>query len=206
MFFLHTVPINQTLIDLPENVKSVRITDFRDQKNCMKDFGYEFFAFSLFFPFCFLTSWVSFCMPINNFQKLATPVVYKSPQGHRKVVIPSTIMDKKRQNRIIRRHQKTSISSSSSIASGTGAASSGDSANFLAPPKAYDRTPKRGDAHLERDPYAQGLEGDVSHLPRHFRYFYPHFTCAIDTENIRRVFDGCKGIVQRWYLEKTPLL
>ncbi|KAF1373386.1 hypothetical protein PFLUV_G00260030 [Perca fluviatilis] len=31
-------------------------------------------------------------------------------------------------------------------------------------------------------------------------YCYPHFTCAIDTENIRRVFNDCRDIIQRMHL------
>ncbi|MED6258150.1 hypothetical protein ATANTOWER_003590 [Ataeniobius toweri] len=36
-------------------------------------------------------------------------------------------------------------------------------------------------------------------------YCYPHFTCAVDTENIRRVFSDCRDIIQRMHLrhEKT---
>lgn len=30
-------------------------------------------------------------------------------------------------------------------------------------------------------------------------YCYPHFTCAVDTENIRRVFDDCRDIIQVSY-------
>jgi len=37
------------------------------------------------------------------------------------------------------------------------------------------------------------------------RYLYSHFTCAIDSENIRRVFAACKDIVQHWYLQQTML-
>uniref|UniRef100_A0A8C2ETH1 Guanine nucleotide-binding protein G(s) subunit alpha n=1 Tax=Cyprinus carpio TaxID=7962 RepID=A0A8C2ETH1_CYPCA len=29
---------------------------------------------------------------------------------------------------------------------------------------------------------------------------YPHFTCAVDTENIRRVFNDCRHIIQRMLL------
>ncbi|KAI3369360.1 hypothetical protein L3Q82_007599 [Scortum barcoo] len=31
-------------------------------------------------------------------------------------------------------------------------------------------------------------------------YCYPHFTCAVDTENIRRVFNDCRDIIQRMHL------
>ena len=39
---------------------------------------------------------------------------------------------------------------------------------------------------------------------RHF--CYPHFTCAVDTENIRRVFNDCKDIIQRMHLRQYELL
>jgi guanine nucleotide-binding protein G(s) subunit alpha len=35
---------------------------------------------------------------------------------------------------------------------------------------------------------------------------YPHFTCAVDTENIRRVFNDCRDIIQRWHLIQYELL
>lgn len=42
--------------------------------------------------------------------------------------------------------------------------------------------------------------------PRHPHYLYPHFTTAIDTENIRRVFSSCRDIIQREHLRKYELL
>ena len=41
---------------------------------------------------------------------------------------------------------------------------------------------------------------------RQKHYCYPHFTCAVDTENIRRVFNDCKDIIQRMHLQKYELL
>ncbi|XP_048868515.1 guanine nucleotide-binding protein G(olf) subunit alpha-like isoform X2 [Brienomyrus brachyistius] len=38
------------------------------------------------------------------------------------------------------------------------------------------------------------------------RYCYPHFTCAVDTENIRRVFNDCRDIIQRMHLQHYELL
>ena len=35
---------------------------------------------------------------------------------------------------------------------------------------------------------------------------YPHFTCAVDTENIRRVFNDCRDIIQRIHLAQYELL
>uniref|UniRef100_A0A095A0B9 Adenylate cyclase-stimulating G alpha protein n=1 Tax=Schistosoma haematobium TaxID=6185 RepID=A0A095A0B9_SCHHA len=34
-------------------------------------------------------------------------------------------------------------------------------------------------------------------------YCYPHLTCAVDTENIRRVFNDCRDIIQRMHLRQT---
>ena len=36
--------------------------------------------------------------------------------------------------------------------------------------------------------------GDTKH------YVYPHFTTAIDTRNVKRVFDDCRDIIQRMHL------
>lgn len=37
-------------------------------------------------------------------------------------------------------------------------------------------------------------------------YCYPHFTCAVDTENIKRVFNDCRDIIQRMHLRQYELL
>lgn len=37
-------------------------------------------------------------------------------------------------------------------------------------------------------------------------YCYPHFTTAVDTENIRRVFNDCRDIIQRMHLMQYELL
>ncbi|XP_078462584.1 guanine nucleotide-binding protein G(s) subunit alpha-like isoform X2 [Lampetra planeri] len=37
-------------------------------------------------------------------------------------------------------------------------------------------------------------------------YCYPHFTCAVDTENIGRVFKDCRDIIQRMHLRQYELL
>ncbi|XP_078493753.1 guanine nucleotide-binding protein G(s) subunit alpha-like [Ciona intestinalis] len=37
-------------------------------------------------------------------------------------------------------------------------------------------------------------------------YCYPHFTCAVDTENIRKVFQDCRDIIQRMHLRQYELL
>jgi len=37
-------------------------------------------------------------------------------------------------------------------------------------------------------------------------YCYPHFTTAIDTQNIKRVFDDCRDIIQRMHLRQYELI
>nr|8IW1_A Chain A, Guanine nucleotide-binding protein G(i) subunit alpha-1,Guanine nucleotide-binding protein G(olf) subunit alpha [Homo sapiens] len=37
-------------------------------------------------------------------------------------------------------------------------------------------------------------------------YCYPHFTCAVDTENARRIFNDCRDIIQRMHLKQYELL
>uniref|UniRef100_F7IKG4 Guanine nucleotide-binding protein G(s) subunit alpha n=1 Tax=Callithrix jacchus TaxID=9483 RepID=F7IKG4_CALJA len=46
--------------------------------------------------------------------------------------------------------------------------------------------------------------GTASGDGRH--YCYPHFTCAVDTENIRRVFNDCRDIIPCMYLRQYELL
>jgi guanine nucleotide-binding protein G(s) subunit alpha len=47
----------------------------------------------------------------------------------------------------------------------------------------------------------------ISTNPGDDRHFcYPHFTCAVDTENIRRVFNDCRDIIQRIHLRQYELL
>lgn len=35
---------------------------------------------------------------------------------------------------------------------------------------------------------------------------YPHYTCAVDTENVRRVFNDSRDIIQRQYMRQMSLL
>nr|8W89_A Chain A, Guanine nucleotide-binding protein G(s) subunit alpha isoforms short [Homo sapiens]8W8A_A Chain A, Guanine nucleotide-binding protein G(s) subunit alpha isoforms short [Homo sapiens] len=37
-------------------------------------------------------------------------------------------------------------------------------------------------------------------------YCYPHFTCSVDTENARRIFNDCRDIIQRMHLRQYELL
>lgn len=50
------------------------------------------------------------------------------------------------------------------------------------------------------------VPGHLASGRRKHRYLYTHFTCALDTENIRRVFDACRSIVTRHNLARTHLL
>ncbi|KAL4646315.1 guanine nucleotide-binding protein G(s) subunit alpha [Arapaima gigas] len=72
-----------------------------------------------------------------------------------------------------------------------------------------DATPEPGeDPHVTRAKYfirdeflrVSTASGDGRH------YCYPHFTCAVDTENIRRVFNDCRDIIQRMHLRQYELL
>lgn len=54
------------------------------------------------------------------------------------------------------------------------------------------------------DPFVSQRISTASGDGKH--YCYPHFTCAIDTENIRRVFNDCRDIIQRMHLRQYELL
>uniref|UniRef100_A0A8C2KGS6 Guanine nucleotide-binding protein G(s) subunit alpha n=1 Tax=Cyprinus carpio TaxID=7962 RepID=A0A8C2KGS6_CYPCA len=72
-----------------------------------------------------------------------------------------------------------------------------------------DATPEQGEdprvtraKYFIRDEFLRisTASGDGRH------YCYPHFTCAVDTENIRRVFNDCRDIIQRMHLRQYELL
>ena len=46
----------------------------------------------------------------------------------------------------------------------------------------------------------------VSENPSHSHDCFPHFTCAVDTKNIERVFNSCRCIIQREHLRKFGIL
>ncbi len=50
----------------------------------------------------------------------------------------------------------------------------------------------------------QSASGDSKQHSGH--HCYPHFTCAVDTENIRRVFNDCRDIIQRVHLRMYEIL
>ena len=48
---------------------------------------------------------------------------------------------------------------------------------------------------------------DIMTYQTNFKKFcIPYFTCAVDTENIKRVFKACNNILQKEHLEKTGLI
>jgi hypothetical protein len=48
---------------------------------------------------------------------------------------------------------------------------------------------------------------DINTYQTNFKKFcIPYFTCAVDTENIKRVFKACNNILQKEHLEKTGLI
>ncbi|XP_077577093.1 guanine nucleotide-binding protein G(olf) subunit alpha-like isoform X1 [Stigmatopora nigra] len=79
-------------------------------------------------------------------------------------------------------------------------------ANYTVPPDAVPVTDE--DARVTRAKFfirdeflrISTASGDGKH------YCYPHFTCAVDTENIRRVFNDCRDIIQRMHLRQYELL
>nr|AAC34896.1 guanine nucleotide-binding protein Gs alpha subunit isoform L2 [Homo sapiens] len=74
--------------------------------------------------------------------------------------------------------------------------------------KAQREANKKIEKQLQKDKYfirdeflrISTASGDGRH------YCYPHFTCAVDTENIRRVFNDCRDIIQRMHLRQYELL
>ena len=50
----------------------------------------------------------------------------------------------------------------------------------------------------------QPSSGDAKQHSAH--HCYPHFTCAVDTENIKRVFNDCRDIIQRVHLRMYEIL
>ena len=50
------------------------------------------------------------------------------------------------------------------------------------------------------------INKSIKGAPGEKHYCYPHYTCAVDTENIRRVFEDCKDIIQRSHLAKYGMI
>uniref|UniRef100_A0A914GWQ2 Guanine nucleotide-binding protein G(s) subunit alpha n=1 Tax=Globodera rostochiensis TaxID=31243 RepID=A0A914GWQ2_GLORO len=86
-----------------------------------------------------------------------------------------------------------------------------DFANYQLPQD--ERVPQDEDINVYRAKcYIRGeflkisSAGVTSKDNSHTHTCYPHFTCAVDTENIRRVFNDCRDIIQRIHLKQYELL
>ena len=85
--------------------------------------------------------------------------------------------------------------------------------HYTHPPEAQPEIADGADVEFTRAKYfirdnflqisQQTNQGDKQHRSRHC---YPHFTCAVDTENIRRVFNDCRDIIQRVHLTMYEIL
>uniref|UniRef100_A0A914UXX6 Guanine nucleotide-binding protein G(s) subunit alpha n=1 Tax=Plectus sambesii TaxID=2011161 RepID=A0A914UXX6_9BILA len=108
----------------------------------------------------------------GEFLKLATPVVHRTLTGHDELIKPTVVSDDHRNSKatFTYRDWRDAVRANRN--------------NSSAALSALDCTEVDADVNLNA-------------LPTHKRYLYPHFTCAVDTENIRRVFDACKDIVLR---------
>lgn len=87
--------------------------------------------------------------------------------------------------------------------------------NYTVPPEAQPEIDHQGaDREFTRAKYfirdnflqisQQTSQGDSKQHSAH--HCYPHFTCAVDTENIRRVFNDCRDIIQRVHLRMYEIL
>ena len=50
------------------------------------------------------------------------------------------------------------------------------------------------------------LQNITQRSPDNRHSLYTHFTCATDTENVRKVFNNCREIIQRIHLRQYELL
>ena len=87
--------------------------------------------------------------------------------------------------------------------------------HYVVPPEAVAEIEQHGAnrdftraKYFIRDNFLQisqhtGQGDNKSHSAHHC---YPHFTCAVDTENIRRVFNDCRDIIQRVHLRMYDIL
>lgn len=86
--------------------------------------------------------------------------------------------------------------------------------HYLIPPEAQPDINEGADREFTRAKYfirdnflqlsQQTSQGDSKQHSGH--HCYPHFTCAVDTENIRRVFNDCRDIIQRVHLRMYEIL
>lgn len=85
---------------------------------------------------------------------------------------------------------------------------------YMIPPEAQPEIDDGKDREFTRAKYfirdnflqlsQQTSQGDSKQHSGH--HCYPHFTCAVDTENIRRVFNDCRDIIQRVHLRMYEIL
>jgi hypothetical protein len=85
--------------------------------------------------------------------------------------------------------------------------------HYMIPPEAQPELDGGADREFVRAKYfirdnflqlSQQTQGDSKAHSSH--HCYPHFTCAVDTENIRRVFNDCRDIIQRVHLRMYEIL
>jgi len=86
--------------------------------------------------------------------------------------------------------------------------------HYILPPEAQPEIDQGSDKEFTRAKYfirdnflqisQQPSGGDSKQHSAH--HCYPHFTCAVDTENIRRVFNDCRDIIQRVHLRMYEIL
>ena len=86
--------------------------------------------------------------------------------------------------------------------------------HYTVPPEAQPEIEGGADREFTRAKYfirdnflqisQQSSQGDSKQHSAH--HCYPHFTCAVDTENIRRVFNDCRDIIQRVHLRMYEIL
>ena len=86
-----------------------------------------------------------------------------------------------------------------------------DFANYQLPmdervPQEEDLTVYRAKCYIRGEFLKISSAGVTSKDNSHTHTCYPHFTCAVDTENIRRVFNDCRDIIQRIHLKQYELL
>jgi len=85
--------------------------------------------------------------------------------------------------------------------------------HYMIPPEASPELDQGADREFTRAKYfirdnflqisQSSAAQDKDHAQHHC---YPHFTCAVDTENIRRVFNDCRDIIQRVHLRMYEIL
>lgn len=86
--------------------------------------------------------------------------------------------------------------------------------HYMIPPEAQPEIDAGADREFTKAKYfirdnflqlsQQTSQGDSKQHSGH--HCYPHFTCAVDTENIRRVFNDCRDIIQRVHLRMYEIL